>query len=99
MTIEIRVLAGFIEINGDRVAQILPKVDERTIMEQLEGISPKDEKDAYDAGHDDGYNEGEEDGRDEAWDDAIRAVDRIQAGDIPEDAQKYVLKVLERARP
>lgn len=98
MTIEIRILAGFIEINGDRVAQILPKVDERTVMEQLEGISPKDEKMAYDAGHDDGYNAGEGDGAEDAWDDAIRAVDNIPDGDIPEDAKAYVLKVLERVR-
>lgn len=59
---KIRVNNGFVEIDYERFAQILPKVDERTLRESIEGLNEDERQEVYDEGHEDGYREGREAG-------------------------------------
>lgn len=57
----IRVINGFIEIEYERFAQVLPNKDERTLREELLGI--EDDYDlGYEEGREDGYQSGQDDG-------------------------------------
>lgn len=64
MTDRVRILSGFIEIDHVRVAQLLPKVDERDVSEHLLG-HPDDYDRGYNEGESDGYFSGKQDGADE----------------------------------
>lgn len=52
MSEHIRIINGFIEINYDRVAQILPNSDERELREKLVGVEDLEEQtqEAYEEG-------------------------------------------------
>lgn len=57
MTDRIRVIGGFVEINYEPFAQVLPGKDERTLAEEILGHPSE-----YDGGYNDGYDEGSMDG-------------------------------------
>lgn len=58
----VRVIGGFIEINYERFAQVLPGKDERTLREEILEINEEDLAEKCDEAYQEGYERGVEDG-------------------------------------
>lgn len=78
----IRIINGYVEIDYERFAQVLPGKDERTLREELLGI-----EDDYDLG----YEEGREDGYASGQDDGFEAGKREANDEIDAILDKLVL--------
>lgn len=94
---QIRIQSGFIEFNGDRIAQILPNVHEWAIRDDLEClIDPDDVPEVYtESEMEDAKEEAFSDGEDEANDKIDGALDRLlRRGDISEEVHDLIVNEL-----
>lgn len=89
MNIEsIRILNGYLEINGERVAQLLPKIDERFVREEILG-----RPDMHEEARMEGYEDGREDQRDAMhakFEDAITRLRRREV--ITREQEETILE-------